>query len=172
MCDSFFFCLRTASFTLFHCSRQERDRETMIFGYEYGIIFFFERLPQGKSEKTITNMPVYPAYGLLSGLRQSAYWRCFALRSSLIRPSSTFQSFFTFTHLPGSSVLLQTTERSEVHPSILSPVLSALLLGCSCLKPTFCLCPPSCLRQFFQPFLQNLFSKTCSSFTLSRDACG
>ena len=53
---------------------------------------------------------------------------CFALRSSLIRPPSTFQSFFTFTLLPGSSDLLPTPECSEYHLSERSPVVSALSL--------------------------------------------
>ena len=49
---------------------------------------------------------------------------CFALRSFLIKPSSAFQNFFTFTLLPGSSTLLQTPECSEYHPSTESPVVS------------------------------------------------
>ena len=53
---------------------------------------------------------------------------CFALRSLLIRLPSTFQNFFTFTFLPGSSALLQTPECSEYHPSEQSPVVSALSL--------------------------------------------
>ena len=53
---------------------------------------------------------------------------CFALRSFFIRLPSTFQNFFTFTLLPGSSALLQTPECSEYHPSEQSPVVSALSL--------------------------------------------
>ena len=53
---------------------------------------------------------------------------CFALRSFLISLPSTFQNFFTFTLLPGSSALLQTPECSEYHPSEQSPVVSALSL--------------------------------------------
>ena len=49
---------------------------------------------------------------------------CFALRSFLIRLPSTFQNFFTFTLLPGSSALLQTPECSEYHPSEQSAVVS------------------------------------------------
>ena len=51
---------------------------------------------------------------------------CFALRSFLIRPPSTFQNFFTFTLLPGSSALLQAPKCSEYHPSEQSSVVSAL----------------------------------------------
>ena len=46
----------------------------------------------------------------------------------LIRLPSTFQNFFTFTLLPGSSALLQTPECSEYHPSEQNPVVSALSL--------------------------------------------
>ena len=42
---------------------------------------------------------------------------CFALRPFLIKLPSTFQNLFTFTLLPGSSVLLLTSECSEYHPS-------------------------------------------------------
>ena len=52
---------------------------------------------------------------------------CFAL-SSLIKPPSTCQNFFTFTLLPSSSALLQTAEYSEYHPSTVSPVVSTLSL--------------------------------------------
>ena len=38
---------------------------------------------------------------------------CFALRSSLIKPPSTFLTFFAFTLLPSSSTLLQTLECSN-----------------------------------------------------------
>ena len=40
--------------------------------------------------------------------------------------SSTFQNFFTFTLLPGSSAHLQTPRCSEWHPSAHSPVVSIL----------------------------------------------
>ena len=53
---------------------------------------------------------------------------CFALRSFLMRLPSTFQNFFTFTLLPGSSALLQTPKCSEYHPSEQTTVVSALSL--------------------------------------------
>ena len=53
---------------------------------------------------------------------------CFALRSFLVRLSSTFQNFFTFTFLPGSSALLQTPGCSEYHPSEQSTAVCALSL--------------------------------------------
>ena len=53
---------------------------------------------------------------------------CFALRSFIIRLPSIFQNFFTFTLLPGSSALLQTTECSEYHPFEQSSQVSALSL--------------------------------------------
>ena len=40
----------------------------------------------------------------------------------------TFQNFFTFTLLPGSSALLHTPEFSEYHPSEHRPAVSALSL--------------------------------------------
>ena len=52
---------------------------------------------------------------------------CFKIISHQV-PISTFQNFFTFTLLPGSSTLLQTPECSEYHPSKQSPVVSALSL--------------------------------------------
>ena len=48
----------------------------------------------------------------------------FCFKIILIRLPSTFQNFFTFTLLPGSSALLQTPECSEYHPSEQSPVVS------------------------------------------------
>ena len=51
---------------------------------------------------------------------------CFKIISHQTR--STFQNFFTFTLLPGSSALQQTPECSEYHPSEQSPVVSALSL--------------------------------------------
>ena len=42
---------------------------------------------------------------------------CFALRPFLIKLPSTFQNLFTFTLIPGSSALLQTSECSECHTS-------------------------------------------------------
>ena len=45
----------------------------------------------------------------------------FALRSFLVKLISIFQNVFAFTLFPGSSVLLQTPECSEYHPSAQSP---------------------------------------------------
>ena len=56
------------------------------------------------------------------------YKFAYALRSFLISLPPTFQNFFTFTLLPGSSALLQTPECSEYHLSEQSPVVSALSL--------------------------------------------
>ena len=67
---------------------------------------------------------------------------CFALRSFLIRLPSTFQNFFTFTLLPGSSALHQTPECPEYHPSEQSRVVSYL-------EPTPCFGPSFYLCQFF-----------------------
>ena len=75
---------------------------------------------------------------------------CFALRSFLIRLPSTFQNFFTFTLLPGSSAVVQTSECSEQHPSEQSPVVIALW------EPAPCFCPSFYLCQFFQIFLEKL----------------
>ena len=69
---------------------------------------------------------------LFTGYLLSRGWNtncpCFALRSFLISLPSTFQNFFNFTLLSGSSALLQTPECSEYHPSEQSPVVSALSL--------------------------------------------
>ena len=50
---------------------------------------------------------------------------CFALRSFLTKPPSTYQYFITFTLIHGSSAFLQTPECSEHRPSEQSPVVSA-----------------------------------------------
>ena len=46
----------------------------------------------------------------------------------MVLPLPTSQTFFTFTLLLGSPVLLQTPERSEYHPFAQSQVVSALSL--------------------------------------------
>ena len=51
---------------------------------------------------------------------------CFALRSYLIRLSSTYQNFFAFTPSRQLRSSIQTPECSEHHPSELSPVVSTL----------------------------------------------
>ena len=85
----------------------------------------------------------------------------FALRSFLIKPRSTFQNCFTITLLPGSPALLQTRECSEYHLYAQSPVVSLLSLTRLQLSgPTPCFSPSFYLCQFFQIFLENIFSKT------------
>ena len=64
--------------------------------------------------------------GFLLNRESNTTSRCCALKSSLIRPLPIPQTFFTFTPLFGSSVLLQTLECSEYHPSAHSPAVSAL----------------------------------------------
>ena len=69
-----------------------------------------------------------------------------------------FQTFFTFTLLPGSSALLQTPECSKYHPSIRPHCQRSFSYqGSNYLKPTSCLCPSCYLCHFFQMFLENLF---------------
>ena len=48
--------------------------------------------------------------GYLLSRASNANCLCFALRSSLIKPRSTFQSVLTFTFLPSSFALLKTPE--------------------------------------------------------------
>ena len=112
--------------------------------------------------------------GYPSGRESNTNYRCFALRSSLIKAPSTFQIFFIFTvlRIPVRSPLLQTAECSEYHPSALSPVVSAVsstgfhlpgtnssyleLTPCLCLHAT-CVCSfRSSLKTSFQKlFLQS-----------------
>ena len=66
--------------------------------------------------------------GFLVSSESSTNSRCCALKSSLIRPLPTFQTFFTFTPLLGSFILMQTLECWEYHPSARSPVVSTLSL--------------------------------------------
>ena len=83
---------------------------------------------------------------------------CFALRSFLNKSPSTFQSFFTFASLPGSSALLQT-------PVFLNTILPnkvqwsahflLIIIGSSYLEPNPCFCLLFCLCQFFQIFPEN-----------------
>ena len=77
---------------------------------------------------------------------------CFALRSFLNKSPSTFQSFFTFTFLPGSSALLQTPEfLNTTLPNKVqwSALFLLITIGSSYLKPTPCFCPLFCLCRFF-----------------------
>ena len=53
---------------------------------------------------------------------------CFALRSSVNKPLSTFQTVCTFILLPGNPTLLRTLEYSVHHLSIPCSVVSALSL--------------------------------------------
>ena len=84
---------------------------------------------------------------------------CFALESFLIRLPSTFQNFFTFTLLPGSSALLQTNHtwvfripffKNKVPWSALF-----LLLGSIYLEPAPCFCHST--SRFFHIFFKNPF---------------
>ena len=77
---------------------------------------------------------------------------CFALRSFLITLPSTFQNFFTFTLLTGSSALLQTPECSYEQ----SPVVSALSLTRLVIwnQLPVSVCHSTC--QLFYIFLENL----------------
>ena len=62
-------------------------------------------------------------------LSDCQYWQTVgALRSSLIKPLSTFQTVCTFRLLPGNPTLLRTLEYSEHHPSVPCSVVSALSL--------------------------------------------
>ena len=77
------------------------------------------------------------------------YIFCFALRSSVIKSPSTFQTSL-FTRLPGSSALLQTPECSQYHPSTLRPVVGTLSLTRLQQRGTISLFLSSCyLCQFF-----------------------
>ena len=69
---------------------------------------------------------LFTGYLLRGGLNTSCL--CFALISFLIRHTSTFQNFFTFTLLSGSSALLQSPKCSEYQPPKQSPGVSALSL--------------------------------------------
>ena len=66
----------------------------------------------------------FTGYLLNRGTNTNCLW--FALRLFLIKLPYTFQNFFTFTPLSGSSALLQTPECSEYHSSPQSLVGSAL----------------------------------------------
>ena len=96
--------------------------------------------------------------GYPSSRNSNTNYRCFALRSSLIKAPSTFQNFFTFTLLSGSSVFLQTqlTVQNTIVPNKVQWSALFLLPGSSYLEPTPCFCPSFCLCQFFRIFLENL----------------
>ena len=75
---------------------------------------------------------------------------CFALRSSLIKSPSDFQTFFSFTLLPGSSTLLQTPTFLGCPPSALSWIVSTLSLTRLHLPGTHTLSPANdCLDDIF-----------------------
>ena len=82
---------------------------------------------------------------------------------------STFLTF-TFTLLTGTSA-------PEYHPSTgtKSKSQSSSLTGSICLESAPCFCPPRCLCQFLQIFLENLseflISKTLCSVPLPWDTC-
>ena len=61
-------------------------------------------------------------------LSRGSNTNCLCFKIICHQTRSTFQNFFTFTLLPGSSALQQTPECSEYHPSEQSPVVSALSL--------------------------------------------
>ena len=94
--------------------------------------------------------------GFLLSRKLSTNSRCCALNSSPIRPLPISQTFTTFTTLLVSSVLLQTLESSECHPSTQNPVVSSLSLNFSYLEPIPCLFPSCLLHHFCQIFLENL----------------
>ena len=101
---------------------------------------------------------LHSLHWLLWSRGSNASCLCFALRSFLIRLSSTFHNFFTYTLLFGNAALLQKPECLVCHPSEQSPVASALSLTMLELSGTSSLFFPSfSLCQFFQIFLENLF---------------
>ena len=100
------------------------------------LFFFFSKKYRTMLQDSFSEQPDVPTSllcfilfaGYLLSRGSNTNCLCFALRSFLIGLPSTFQNFFTFTRLPGSSALLQTPECSEYHPSEQSPVVSALSL--------------------------------------------
>ena len=95
---------------------------------------------------------LFNGYLLMRGSNTSC--PCFALRSFLIKHPSTFQNFFIFTLLPGSSVLLQTPNVQNT--ILLHKVIALSLPGSNYLEPTPCFCPSLFTCQFFRIFLANL----------------
>ena len=92
----------------------------------------------------------------------------------LIRLPSTFQNFFTFTLLPGSSALLQTPECSEYHPSERKKVLwSALFLlpDSSYLEPTPCICHHSTSVSSFKSSLKTSLLKGLFFSPIALNVC-
>ena len=90
---------------------------------------------------------LFTGYLLRGGLNTSCL--CFALISFLIRHTSTFQNFFTFTLPPGTSALLQTPECSEYHSYKVLWSALFLLPGFSQLERSPCFCPPFYLCLLF-----------------------
>ena len=91
------------------------------------------RLPGGGGGGLYWNHCVHPVFLRPMGVK-TAVLQCVHIKFIDIPPVSITRLgggglyFFTFTLLPGSSVLLQTPKCSEYHPSKQSPVVSTLSL--------------------------------------------
>ena len=120
-----------------------RDSNPWPFNHESGALNTELSPPRGVLCVFFLNSRVPPMLVWLLSRGSNTF--VFALRSFLIRLPCTFQNFFTFTFLPGSSALLQTLLwqceagkkralrlwrliSSEYHPSEQSHVVSALSL--------------------------------------------